>query len=103
MKQSHAPSNLATLSQQQQQATRTPLVAVVYDSYMPLDHGCSLFARKFDGAATGPVLRLARDCDYGLGYDAGCVLQPPPVESEQTRVVQYQKVWVGGMLQTKRL
>lgn len=66
--------------------------AVVYDGYRPLDHGCSLFGRKFDAASAGPVLRLALDCDHGLGFDPSCVLDPPPVEPLQQRVAQYQRV-----------
>ena len=64
----------------------------MHSAYAPLDHGCSLFGRKFDGASAGPVLRLARDCDYGLGFDPSCVLDPPPVEPLHRRVAQFQKV-----------
>lgn len=72
-------------------STAAPPV-VVHTAYVPLDHGCSLFGRKFDGSAAGPLLLLARDCDHGLGFDTSCVLNPPQGESLQQRIAQYQQV-----------
>lgn len=63
----------------------------IYSEYQPLDHACSLFARKFDGRCSEPILKLAADCDYGLGFSTTCADNVLPIVPEDARVTAFQK------------